>query len=199
MIKNQEETEIYEMLKRRFAIEEIIEKIKKSCRDENIKIDKDIKILSLFVLEVGVLESWLKSFNAMHCLGTKEYKKYFDETTLGRAIDDFERCGKFKNAKHFLIQKLLNERYKKSFIGVCKHVKDLRNNLYHNLYSKSLNLKSLLNRIRKRVEINKILYEIECKDLGNHKTLIKKGELSDNWTIEMLIYILIRYYIPNKF
>lgn len=186
------------MVKNRFSTDDFISKIKKVIREKNI--EENIGYIPLFTLEVAILESSIKRFNSIE-LEHERSDKYFNSATLGRAIDDFEMCGKFRNPGNYRIKKLHTKEYKKSFILACGEINKLRNKLYHKLYPGCLDPASLFNEIKLRLELVDTGYKIEYENLlsNNRKFLADKdGELSPNWTIEMLIYIFRRYYIPYK-
>jgi hypothetical protein len=184
--------EITSVFKKRYSIEKSIEKIKRSIEEE-----KNIKAISLFILEVGILENWIKWFNVKN-LKTEKYDEYFDTVTLGTAIRDFESYGKFQDVRDYRIRRLLTREYKQSFVLACRKVNNLRNDLYHNLYLKAISLEFLLKKIKQRLEFDKIIYGIEYENLGNYKSLVYNERLPSNWTIEMLIHILVRYYLRYK-
>jgi hypothetical protein len=200
-----EENEMHQIFQRRKEIEKYIKDIKElisKIQNQGENLISGISnselvnalIISLFVLEVGVFEHWLK--NLVYDL-KKNLKKnkikdnrdnFFEKTTLGIAIKLFEE-EILEVSKKINLSPIWSFNFLFSFVCAAQEINNLRNDLYHNLYREGLIRKEIFNNIEKRLELNifiKKYFIEEGRDSKVSRSLISNGKLPNNWTIEML-------------
>jgi hypothetical protein len=190
---------MHQVFSERGKIKKIIKILKELTQSENDAQIKDVLIISLFVLEVGIFEHYLKNlvYTLLNKLSDEEKNKIkprdelFKYTTLGDAKEIFK-----KNLKKILtkihITPIWDKKYLESFVDAMEDINQLRKDLYHNLYREGKSLEKILNEIKRRIEFSNIKYYIEeGRDSLLSKSLISNGKIPNNWTIEMMIKIVL--------
>jgi hypothetical protein len=189
---------MHQIFSERGKIKKIIKILKELTQSENDAQIKDALIISLFVLEVGIFEHYLKNlvYTLLNKLSDEEKNKFkprdkfFNFTTLGGAKEIFKKNLKEISTK-IHITPIWDEKYLKSFVDAVEDINQLRKDLYHNLFREGKSLEEILNEIKKRIEFANIKYYIEeGRDSLVSKSLISNGEIPNNWTIEMMIEIV---------
>lgn len=202
---------LFKLIKNRFEFDQFKESLKEKIR----RSSADELYISLFVLLVAELEYRLKEFLVHHYNKNKEYynkdKKYYDKDkkyedeeyynkTFGSAIYEFEKLIKNFNRdslKDYRLKKLFEETYYNSFLKHCREIKDLRNNLYHKLFTKKRSLKEIIGKIKKRTETVNASYIFDSNfyedDLlhkfSRYRSIIDKNQVPSQWTMELLVEI----------
>ncbi len=106
------------------------------------------------------------------------------------------------NIKDYRIKPFFEKLYYEHFLGYCREIKTLRNNLYHNLFKESEkggeNLQEIIKVIKQYTEIHDVSYKIDStfyqdnspyKNLPTPKSVINENDVPSQWTLELLIEI----------